>query len=74
MSESKQSQKSKNEDLLKDAASNTTALNPLVGIRGQDLFAAGTNVVRAIASQPQTFAKQWLSFARTTLVPAANRS
>ncbi len=55
--------KSPADDIAKSAAENTLALNPLVGIRGQDMAAAGANVMRAMASQPQIMAKQWLSFA-----------
>ncbi|MEM7545730.1 MAG: alpha/beta fold hydrolase [Pseudomonadota bacterium] len=51
------------DDIAKSAAENTLALNPLVGIRGQDMVAAGANVMRAMASQPQIIAKQWMSFA-----------
>ncbi|MEE9375361.1 MAG: alpha/beta fold hydrolase [Rhizobiaceae bacterium] len=53
-----------NEDLdLGDGADNTTALNPLVALRGQDLFAAGASVARAMISQPETFTRQWMGFA-----------
>ena len=58
------SQKKKNADeIAKSAAENTLALNPLVGIRSEDLIAASTNVMRAMASQPQTLAKEWMSLA-----------
>ena len=48
---------------IEGAAENTTALNPLVALRSQDLWAAGASVTRAIMSQPETFARQWMSFA-----------
>lgn len=51
------------QDIAKNAAENTTALNPLVGVRGQDLMAAGTNVMRAMMAQPSVLANQWMSFA-----------
>ncbi|MEO0359502.1 MAG: alpha/beta fold hydrolase [Pseudomonadota bacterium] len=51
------------DDIAKSASENTLALNPIVGVRGQDLAAAGANVMRAMASQPQMLAKQWLGFA-----------
>ncbi|MGI9352199.1 MAG: alpha/beta fold hydrolase [Rhizobiaceae bacterium] len=56
--------KKKNADeIAKSAAENTLALNPLVGVRSEDLIAASTNVMRAMASQPQTLAKEWMSLA-----------
>lgn len=51
------------EDIAKSAAENTLALNPLVGVRSQDFAAAGTNVMRAMMSQPAVLAKEWMSFA-----------
>lgn len=50
------------EDIAENAAENTLALNPIVGVRGQDLFAAGFNVMRSMAAQPQTMMKQWMDF------------
>ena len=50
-------------DIAESAAENTLALNPLVGMRGQDLMAAGANVMRTLASQPQMLAKTWMGFA-----------
>ncbi len=56
--------KNKNaEDIAKNAAENTLALNPIVGIRSQDLMAAGTNVMRAMMEQPAVLTKEWMSFA-----------
>ena len=51
------------DDIAKSASENTLALNPIVGVRGQDLFAAGANVMRTMASQPQMMTKAWLGFA-----------
>lgn len=51
------------EEIAKNAAENTLALNPLVGVRGQDLMAAGTNVMRAMMAQPNLLAQEWMSFA-----------
>ncbi len=51
------------EKIAEEAAKNTLALNPIVGVRSQDLIAAGTNVMRAMASNPQALARQWMSFA-----------
>jgi len=50
-------------DIAENAAENTLALNPIVGVRGQDLLAAGAGVMRVMASQPQMMAKAWLGFA-----------
>ncbi|MEL7462812.1 MAG: alpha/beta fold hydrolase [Pseudomonadota bacterium] len=50
-------------DIAESAAENTLALNPLVGLRGQDMVAAGANVMRTLASQPQMLTKQWMGFA-----------
>jgi polyhydroxyalkanoate synthase len=44
------------------AARSTLALNPLVGLRSQDLFDAAATVVKAVANDPTTAAKQWLWF------------
>ena len=59
-----ENKKNKNaEEIAKNAAENTLALNPLVAMRSQDLMAAGTNVMRAMMAQPQLVAKEWMSFA-----------
>jgi len=51
------------QDIAKNAAENTLALNPLVSLRAEDMFAAGTNLIRAMAGQPQAMMAQWTSFA-----------
>lgn len=51
------------EQIADDAAQNTLALNPLVGMRTEDLMAAAGTVMKAIAGQPQALAQQWMSFA-----------
>ncbi len=51
------------EQIADDAAQNTLALNPLVGVRTEDLMSAAGNVMRALAGQPQAIAQQWMSFA-----------
>ena len=48
---------------IENAAENTLALNPLVALRSQDLWAAGASVTRAMLSQPETFTRQWMSLA-----------
>ncbi len=50
-------------EILEGAAENTTALNPLVALRSQDLFAAGASVARAMIGQPETFTRQWMTLA-----------
>jgi polyhydroxyalkanoate synthase subunit PhaC len=44
------------------AARSTLALNPLVGLRSQDLFEASATVLKAIATEPAVAARQWLWF------------
>ena len=50
-------------DIAKNAAENTLALNPLVSLRAEDMFGAGTNLMRAMAAQPQAMMEQWMAFA-----------
>ena len=50
-------------DIAQNAAENTLALNPLVGMRMEDMLGAGTNLVRALAAQPQTMMTQWMELA-----------
>lgn len=51
------------DEIAEDAAQNTLALNPLVGVRSEDLMNAAGAVMRAIAGQPQNLVQQWMSFA-----------
>jgi polyhydroxyalkanoate synthase subunit PhaC len=44
------------------AARNTLALNPLVGLRSQDLLDGAATVLKAITNEPTIVARQWLSF------------
>ena len=44
------------------AARNTLALNPLVGLRDQDLLDGVASVFRAVANEPAAAARQWLWF------------
>ncbi len=48
-------------DIAENAAENTLALNPLVSLRAEDMFSAGTTLMRAMASQPQAMMNQWMS-------------
>ncbi|MEM7519598.1 MAG: alpha/beta fold hydrolase [Pseudomonadota bacterium] len=51
-------------DIGENAAENTLALNPLVSLRAEDMFNAGTQMLRAMASQPQALMDQWLGLAK----------
>lgn len=51
-------------DIADNAAENTLALNPLMTLRAEDMFSAGTNMMRAMAAQPQAMMEQWMSFAK----------
>src|SRR5262245_29613332 len=44
------------------AARSTLALNPLVGLRSQDLLDGAATVLKAITNEPTVAARQWLSF------------
>ena len=51
------------EGITTDAASgNTLALNPLVGVRLQDLADSARTLFTAVFNQPKVAAEQWLSF------------
>ncbi|MEM6620347.1 MAG: alpha/beta fold hydrolase [Pseudomonadota bacterium] len=50
-------------DIAENAAENTLALNPLVTLRAEDMFNAGTNLMRAMAAQPQAIMENWMSLA-----------
>ena len=51
------------EDIIRDATEATLALNPLVGLRGQDLVKAAGTVASAVATQPTKLMRPWLDFA-----------
>jgi polyhydroxyalkanoate synthase len=50
-------------DIAENAAENTLALNPLVSLRVEDMFGASTNLMRAMASQPQAMMSKWMELA-----------
>jgi polyhydroxyalkanoate synthase subunit PhaC len=50
------------EGLSEQASKNTLALNPLVGIRAEDLIESANVFFRAIVNEPKVAAEQWLSF------------
>jgi polyhydroxyalkanoate synthase len=54
--------KSLTDQIADEAAQNTLALNPLVGMRSQDLMAAAGTVISALASNPQVVAQSWVGF------------
>ena len=49
-------------DLSEAASRNTLALNPLVGIRGQDLVDSAGILFKAVMNEPKVAIEQWLSF------------
>ena len=49
------------EIISEDASRNTLALNPLVGIRGQDLVESAGVLFKAIVNEPKVATEQWLS-------------
>ncbi|GLR83616.1 alpha/beta fold hydrolase [Bradyrhizobium iriomotense] len=50
------------EGIFEDASRNTLALNPLVGIRGQDLLDSAGVLFKAVVNEPKVATEQWLSF------------
>jgi polyhydroxyalkanoate synthase len=50
------------EGISEDASRNTLALNPLVGIRGQDLADSANILFKAVVNEPKVATEQWLSF------------
>jgi len=50
------------EGVLEEASRNTLALNPLVGIRGQDLADSAGVLFKAIVNEPKVATEQWFSF------------
>src|SRR6201992_3189881 len=50
------------EGISEDASRNTLTLNPLVGIRGQDLIDSANTLFKAVVNEPKVATEQWLSF------------
>src|SRR5260221_11108697 len=50
------------EAVFEDASRNTLALNPLVGIRGQDLIDSAGMLFKVVVNEPKVAAEQWLAF------------
>src|SRR5271157_1051279 len=62
MGTSSQDRSSTSESVADEAAKHTLALNPMVGLRGQDFVDAARTVFKAAISQPDIAVKQWVSF------------
>ena len=62
------------EGISEDASRNTLALNPLVGIRGQDLVDSAGILFKAIVNEPKVATEQWLSFLGELGAIAAGKS
>ena len=50
------------ETVSDQAARYTLALNPLVGMRGRDLFDGAATLLKAVTNEPTIAARQWLWF------------
>jgi polyhydroxyalkanoate synthase subunit PhaC len=48
--------------MSEEAARNTLALNPLIGLRGKDLMDSASILLKAVVNEPTVAAGQWLSF------------
>jgi polyhydroxyalkanoate synthase len=62
MSTEDRSQPPSVEGISEEASRNTLALNPLVGIRGQDLVDSAGILFRAVINEPKVATEQWISF------------
>ena len=50
------------DSLSEEAARNTLALNPLIGLRGKDLMDGAATLLKAMVNEPTVAGGQWLSF------------
>ena len=48
--------------LSEEAARNTLALNPLIGLRGKDVMDSAATLLKAVVNEPIVAGGQWLSF------------
>ncbi|MGY3486732.1 polyhydroxyalkanoate synthase [Bradyrhizobium sp. USDA 4011] len=62
MSTENRSLESPASDMSEAASRNTLALNPLVGIQGQDLVEGAGILFKAVINEPKVATEQWLSF------------
>ena len=49
-------------EITEEASRNTLALNPLLGIRGEDLAESAGILFKAVMNEPKVATEQWLSF------------
>ena len=61
-------------DMSEAASRNTLALNPLVGIQGQDLVEGAGILFKAVINEPKVATEQWLSFVSELGSIAAGKS
>ena len=50
------------DSLSEEAARNTLALNPLIGLRGKDVMDSAAPLLKAMVNEPIVAGGQWLSF------------
>src|SRR5271163_2577541 len=62
MAERSERGEAQSDPLSEEAAGNTLALNPLVGLTGRDLMESDSLLLKAAVNEPAVFASQWLSF------------
>jgi polyhydroxyalkanoate synthase subunit PhaC len=62
MAERPESGEPQSDSLSEQAARNTLALNPLVGLSGKDLMESAAILLRAVVNEPTVAAGEWLSF------------
>ena len=62
MAERSERGEAQSDSLSEQAAGNTLALNPLVGLSGRDLMESASILLKAAVNEPAVFAGQWLSF------------
>jgi polyhydroxyalkanoate synthase subunit PhaC len=62
MSMENSSPASSTSETFESASRNTLALNPLVGIQGQDLVDSAGILFKAVTNEPRVATEQWLSF------------
>jgi polyhydroxyalkanoate synthase len=62
------------DDVSDQAARNTLALNPLVGLRGKDLMDSANILLSAMVNEPRVAVSQWLSFLNELLKIATGES
>lgn len=65
---------SSREDVSEEASRNTLALNPLVGIQGQDLVESAGILFKAVINEPKVATEQWLAFVSELGSIAAGKS